>query len=108
VAVRVTPRTVSLHLVQPDPDGSTLLAEHPRAAEHGQWVLDPDHYQGLPDGHTRAVTLDPPPLPGGTAPPSEQEMDPMQMLRERRPQAAIPAGRRDLDTYTRLTEGGIR
>lgn len=33
-----------------------LLAAHPRAQVRGSWVIDPAHWDGLPDGHTRAVT----------------------------------------------------
>ena len=40
-------------------DGGGLLAAHLRAARRGSWVTDPAHWDGLPDGHTRAVTLDP-------------------------------------------------
>lgn len=41
------------------PDGTALeLARHPRAAQRGQRVVDPAHWVELPDGHTRAVTLD--------------------------------------------------
>lgn len=41
-------------------DGGDWLATHPRAAARGSWVIDPAHWDGLPDGHTRATTLDPP------------------------------------------------
>ncbi|MGP3966039.1 IS21 family transposase, partial [Nonomuraea sp. 3N208] len=34
-----------------------LLAAHPRASVRGSWVIDPAHWDGLPDGHTRAVTI---------------------------------------------------
>jgi hypothetical protein len=108
VAVRASVGTVSIHTLVPDPHGGTLLAEHPRALEHGQWVVDPEHWKGLPDGRTRAVTLDPPPSPTDPSARPEREMNPMDVLRERRPQAAIPAGRRLLDEYARLAEGGAR
>ena len=37
-------------------DGGGLLATHPRAARSRSWVVDEAHWDGLPDGHTRAVT----------------------------------------------------
>jgi transposase len=43
------------------PDGVALeLARHPRATQRGQRVVDPAHWDELPDGHTRAVTLENP------------------------------------------------
>jgi transposase len=43
------------------PDGTALeLARHRRAAQRGQRVVDPAHWDELPDGHTRAVTLEGP------------------------------------------------
>jgi transposase len=46
-------------------DGGGLLAVHPRARQRGQWVVDESHWDGLPDGTTRATVLDPPPDPFG-------------------------------------------
>ena len=37
-------------------DGGQLLATHPRATKSGTWVVDESHWDGLPDGHTRATT----------------------------------------------------
>ena len=37
-------------------DGGGLLAVHARAARRGSFVVDEAHWDGLPDGHTRAVT----------------------------------------------------
>lgn len=39
-------------------DGGAWLATHPRAGLKGSWVVEPTHYDGLPDGHTRTTTLD--------------------------------------------------
>ena len=39
-------------------DGGTWLATHPRAGLKGSWVVEPTHYDGLPDGHTRTTTLE--------------------------------------------------
>ncbi|MED7828964.1 IS21 family transposase, partial [Streptomyces chiangmaiensis] len=36
-----------------------LLAVHPRAVGRGARIVDEAHWQGLPDGHTRATTTDP-------------------------------------------------
>ena len=41
-------------------DGGGWLATHPRATRRGSWQIDPAHWDGLPDGHTRATVLDPP------------------------------------------------
>ena len=57
VQLRVTPEMVTIHALPAD--GGGLLAAHLRAARRGSWVTDPAHWDGLPDGHTRAVTLDP-------------------------------------------------
>jgi transposase len=38
--------------------GGAWLATHPRAAARGSWVVDPSHWDGLPDGHTRATTIE--------------------------------------------------
>ena len=41
-------------------DGGTWLATHPRAGLRDSWVIDPAHWDGLPDGHTRATTIEAP------------------------------------------------
>jgi transposase len=60
VDVRVNPTTVAIHRLTPftggDRRGSTLLAVHPRATERGSWVIDPRHWDGLPNGAGRATT----------------------------------------------------
>ncbi|MGH3497572.1 MAG: IS21 family transposase [Nocardioidaceae bacterium] len=38
--------------------GGHWLATHPRATTQGTWVVDHTHWDGLPDGHTRAVVTD--------------------------------------------------
>ena len=43
-------------------DTGTFLAEHVLAARKGAWVIDPAHWDGLPDGHTRATTTDTGPI----------------------------------------------
>ena len=49
-------------------DGGGLLAVHARAPRRGSYVVDQAHWDGLPDGHARAVTAGgpvPPAGPGG-------------------------------------------
>src|SRR4051794_3071734 len=53
VELRAVPDTVAIHAL----DGG-LRATHRRAVERGSWVIDPDHWSGLPDGHTRATTTE--------------------------------------------------
>lgn len=36
--------------------GGKVLASHGLATQRGSWVIDPAHWDGLPDGHTRATT----------------------------------------------------
>jgi len=55
--LRVTNDLVAMHAAA----SGRLLAAHPRASVRGCWVIDPAHWDGLPDGHTRATTLDSPP-----------------------------------------------
>jgi transposase len=45
---------VSIHALSLD--GGGWLATHPRAMTRGSWVIDQAHWEGLPDGHTRATT----------------------------------------------------
>jgi hypothetical protein len=50
---------VSIHAL--GVDGGGWLATHPRATRRGTWVIDQAHWDGLPDGHTRATTTETPP-----------------------------------------------
>jgi transposase len=59
VEVRVEADTITIHATG---DG-TLLAAHVRATRRGSWVIDPAHWDGLPDGHTRATIIDFPTRP---------------------------------------------
>ncbi len=54
VEVRPTGEQVSIRALPAD--GGDLLATHPRATRSGSWVVDPSHWDGLPDGRTRATT----------------------------------------------------
>src|SRR5215213_633764 len=68
VQLQVDGDTVSLHALPGDwgADGGGWLATHRRAHERGSWVVDPTHWDGLPDGHTRAVVLEPPTRPSSS------------------------------------------
>lgn len=54
VEVRPTGTEVTIRALPAD--GGGLLATHARAARSGSWVIDSAHWDGLPDGHTRATT----------------------------------------------------
>jgi transposase len=97
VDVRVSAATVTIHRLPVDGD-PIVLAAHSRAARRGELVVDPTHWDGLPDGHTRTTTLDPPPEPnpvGG----EPAELDPLAELRAHRPAVATPVARRPLAAY---------
>jgi transposase len=84
--------------------GGGLLAVHARAPRRGSYVVDQAHWDGLPDGHTRAVTA------GGPVPPAGQAgsrqagpADPLGMLLAAHPAAAAPVTRRPLSDYDQAT-----
>jgi len=79
-------------------DGGGWLATHPRARERGSWVLDPSHWDGLPDGHTRAVTVEPPLRASDIGPKPRQELEPLSSLLTRR-HADITVAARPLTDY---------
>jgi transposase len=70
VEVRVAADTVAIHAT----GGGPQLAVHARAAKRGSWVIDPGHWDGLPDGHTRATIIDFPTRAGVGRPPGEQPL----------------------------------
>lgn len=86
-----------------------MLAAHPRATHRGSLIVDPAHWDGLPDGHTRAVTVDPvtsqPPGAPATAPtttgstPTGVDTDPLAALLTSRPAAATAVAHRPLGAY---------
>jgi len=80
-------------------DGGGLLAVHARARKRGSWVVDEAHWDGLPDGHTRAVTAG----GDGTGPRQGRNRDEVPgglgMLLTAHPQAAAPVARRPLSDY---------
>ncbi len=80
-------------------DGGRLLASHRRAARRGEYVTDQAHWDGLPDGHTRAT------VPGGQYPPGGGDgggsgtSAGLGMLLAANPAAAAPVARRPLSDY---------
>lgn len=54
VEVRPSVDTITIRALPTD--GGALLATHQRATRTGAWVVDESHWDGLPDGHTRATT----------------------------------------------------
>jgi transposase len=87
-------------------DGGGWLATHPRARERGSWVVDPAHWDGLPDGHTRAVAIEPhAPTPARTRAASQPgESNPLAALLAAHHAAAVPVLRRPLTDYQALTQ----
>jgi transposase len=85
-------------------DGGALLAVHPRARRRGQWVVDQSHWDGLPDGRTRATILNPPPDPFGPRPAAAQQpppASPLAALLTVNPAATAPVATRSLLDYER-------
>lgn len=100
VELRVAPAAVAIHAVSADAGADpSLLATHPRAKCRGQWQVDPAHWDGLPDGHTRAVTVDPPPPAPRFSGTAEPEHNPLDALLARSAAASVPVGRRALSDY---------
>src|SRR4051794_22658494 len=86
------------------PGGSGWLATHPRARERGSWVVDPTHWDGLPDGHPRAVVIEQPtrPSPSPTTS-SGRGLEPLSSLLARR-HADITVAARPLSDYETATQ----
>lgn len=79
-------------------DGGGLLVAHPRATRRGTWVVDPAHWDGLPDGHTRTTIVETAALGrlGTTRGPAAE---PLAALLSRR-HADISVAARPLSDYT--------
>jgi hypothetical protein len=105
VEVRATKTEVMLHALEPAADGTTLLAIHPRATARGQRVADPQHWDGLPDGHTRAVTSGDHEAPGFYRRQVGREVPAgsLAALLTQSGAARIEVGRRPLSVYDQLT-----
>jgi len=54
--VEVRPGTDTVTIRSLPTSGGQELARHPRATRKNAWVIDEQHWDGLPDGHTRATT----------------------------------------------------
>lgn len=54
VMVRADAATVTISAMTEA--GGKVLAAHGLATQKDSWVIDPAHWDGLPDGHTRATT----------------------------------------------------
>lgn len=87
-------------------DGGAWLATHPRASMRESWVIDPTHWDGLPDGHTRAVVVEQPTFqgnPSSSAAPVSTGPEPLsEVLRRHR--AEIPVATRPLTDYVHATQ----
>jgi transposase len=97
-------------------EGAGWLATHPRARQRGSWVVDHSHWDGLPDGHTRAVVVEPAARPFAAGPTPDAGtgtgLEPLSALLARR-HADINVAARPLSDYdtaatTRATNGGQR
>lgn len=97
-------------------EGAGWLATHPRARQRGSWVVDQSHWDGLPDGHTRAVVVESTARPLATDPTPDSGtgagLEPLSSLLARR-HADINVAARPLSDYdtaaaTRATNGVTR
>ena len=86
VECRVTHDTVAIWSVEPEP---VVLATHPRSRRKGAWVVNRDHWDGLPWAPGAAEL---PPCEGVTS-------NGLEPVWARIPKAATPVARRDLATY---------
>lgn len=103
VEVRVCADTVTIHRLAADGD-PVVLAAHARTTCRGGLVVNPAHWAELPDGHTRAVTLDPPTAPAGDSSTGNNNqapggLDPLGGLLANRPAAATKVAHPALSTY---------
>lgn len=104
VEVRATAATITIHATTPDTDGSTVLATHPRAVGRGARIADPAHWDGLPDGHTRAVTIGDPDAPIPLRRPKPPAAaGPLQTLLHRAAAAQVTVHARPLSVYDQVT-----
>lgn len=99
VEIRASAATVSIHATIAGPGGETLLASHPRAVGRGARVVDEAHWDGLPDGHTRAVTTGDIPAPPRRDRPANS---PLQALLTRAAAAQVTVEARPLSVYDQI------
>lgn len=89
VELRVTADAVAIWTPGTEP---TLLATHARAHARGSWMIDPAHWEGLPDAKT-------PEAPDDLVAPVREEAE---LMASRSPRADVVVARRDLATYDRV------
>jgi transposase len=107
VEVRATAATITIHATVAGPDGGTLLATHQRAVGRGARIVDEAHWDGLPDGHTRAVTSgDPaePQPPARRRPSHDGSRGPLQALLTRAAAAQVTVEARPLSVYEQIAQ----
>ena len=101
VQLQVDGETITIRCLPGDAgcDGGGWLATHQRARERGRWVVDPSHWDGLPDGHTRATVTEPAiAVLTPTPPATDLGLEPLASLLARR-YADIPVAARPLSDY---------
>ena len=78
-----------------------MLAAHTRATARGAMIVDPTHWDGLPDGHTRATTVenDRDRDARERTPTDPTTDDPLAWLLTPRPAPATPLARRAPSVY---------
>ena len=78
-----------------------MLAAHTRATARNTMIVDPTHWDGLPDGHTRATTVENDrDRDAREHTPTDPTADhPLAGLLTPRPAAATPLARRALSVY---------
>ncbi|MEU4234474.1 DDE-type integrase/transposase/recombinase [Nonomuraea sp. NPDC026600] len=111
VQIRACADTIAIHALQAD--GGQILAIHARAPRRGSWMVDAAHWDGLPDGHTRATVIDHPTHPGtrsgsasggasgGASGVVVDEPNPLTALLAGNPAAATTVAHRPLGDYDR-------
>ncbi|MHC3426826.1 IS21 family transposase [Streptomyces sp. DT18] len=103
VEIRATKSQVMLHSTVPDANGETLLAVHARAVGRGARIVDERHWDGLPKGDNRRVTIADIPLQPRHEEPLGEEAGPLKALLNRATAARIKVGTRPLSVYDELT-----
>ncbi len=111
VELRVSREQVEIHALsaaQPGDAAGTLLARHSRAPRRGTWVVDERHWDGLPDGRSRATVVE---LPRRGERRSEPDGDPtcaLAALLTRHHAAGVEVGHRPLASYQAIVVAGGR
>jgi transposase len=93
--------TVVIHALTVD--GGGWLATHPKAATRGSWLVDQTHWDGLPDGHTRATTTQAD-TDGAATRSGSSHLEPLSSVLARH-RADVTVATRPLIDYTRATTG---